>query len=125
MQKINITTIARILLGLILVIFGLNKFFNFMPPMTLGPDAQKFFNALIDSGYIFQVVGLFEVLIGILLISNKLVNLALIALVPIAINFLLFHFFLDIKNIPPALLVTALQCFLIIKKYDSLRSLLK
>ncbi len=42
----KITMVARYLLGLMLLVFGLNKFINFMPALELPPDAATFFGAL-------------------------------------------------------------------------------
>ncbi len=53
----KITMVARYLLGLMLLVFGLNKFINFMPALELPPDAATFFGALMDSGYLMFVIG--------------------------------------------------------------------
>ena len=57
-MNINAEKITRVLIALILVIFGLNKFFNFlpMPPMPLA--AQGFMGALIETGYLMLLVAI-------------------------------------------------------------------
>lgn len=89
------TRVVRVSLGATLVVFGANMIFHFIP-MDL-PDintrAGKFMNSLSATGYIFPVVGVLEVLIGILLILKKWVAFALTILAPISINILLFHLF--------------------------------
>ncbi len=108
----KITMVARYLLGLMLLVFGLNKFINFMPALELPPDAATFFGALMDSGYLMYVVGLVEVVVGLLLVVNKYVPLALILYAPITLNIILFHLFLAPAAILFGAIVLILHVFL-------------
>lgn len=82
--------IARIILGLIFVVFGLNGFLNFIhAPLPTGLAGQ-FVGALIQSHYIYFVAGL-QVIGGALLLVNRYVPLALVLLGPLLVNILLFH----------------------------------
>lgn len=84
--------IARILLGLIFFVFGLNFFFQFIPQQAAPTgNAGIFMGGLFQSGYIFPVIKVIEVLCGILLLAGRFVPLVLIVLMPISINILLFH----------------------------------
>jgi uncharacterized membrane protein YphA (DoxX/SURF4 family) len=115
--------IVRLLLGVMMVVFGLNKFLNFMPAFELAEPAQNFFGALVDSGYIMTIVAIVEIVTGVLLLANKFVPLALVVLFPIMLNAFLFHLFLDIKGIPGALVAVAMNVFLFFaykSKYDEL-----
>ena len=85
---------ARILLGLIFFIFGLNGFFGFIPMPPLPEQAMSFMGALIQSGYLFTFVKAVEVLVGAMLLTGVQVPFALILITPIALNILLFHFVL-------------------------------
>ena len=81
--------IARILLGLVFLVFGLNKFYPFIPQGSLPPGAAgQFMGALLASHYI-MAVGAFEVAGGILLLINRYVPLGLCLLAPIIVNILL------------------------------------
>ena len=82
-------TIARYLLGLIFLIFGLNHYLNFIPmgPMPTGLAGQ-FMGALMQSHYMY-VVAFFEVVPAILLLVNRYVPLALTFLAPVIFNILL------------------------------------
>jgi len=113
----------RILLGAILVIFGLNKFLNFIPVPELPENATAFVTSLGKTGYILQVVGVIEVLIGLLLLLKKWIAFALVVLVPISLNILLFHLFLDIPGISGALLVTLLNGILMYKLWSKYKPL--
>ncbi len=89
------STIARLLLGLIFVVFGLNFWLGFLevPPPPEGSQAAAFMGAMYVSGYL-TVVKVLEVTGGILLLSGRLSNLALAVLGPIVVNIALFHVFL-------------------------------
>lgn len=85
-------TVARILLGLIFFVFGLNGFLNFMPaPEGMPERAMAFAGALAASGYMFPLIKGIEVLSGALLLAGRFVPLALVLLAPIIVNIVLFH----------------------------------
>ncbi len=117
------TKIIRILLGIALLIFGANKFLHFIPMESPSGAAGDFLNSLGTSGYIFPVVGVLEVVIGLLLLLKKWIPFALVLLAPISINILLFHMFLDIPGISIALLITILNGILIYKNWSSFKPL--
>ena len=81
--------VARILLGLVFLIFGLDKFYAFIPqgPLPSGVAGQ-FMGAMFASHYI-MAVGAFEAVGGLLLLINRYVPLALCLLAPIIVNILL------------------------------------
>ncbi|MDN5201527.1 DoxX family membrane protein [Fulvivirgaceae bacterium BMA10] len=112
-MKSKITLVARILLGLMLLLFGLNKFFQFMPPFEMTGAPKDFMDALVASGYIMTVVAIVEVGTGLLLVINKYVPLALLLLAPITVNIILFHVFLDIATIGGGLIIAILQVYLL------------
>lgn len=122
-----VNTIIRIVLGVLLLFFGLNKFLNFMPPFDFGDSigAEKLFNAYIESGYMLQLIGAVEAIVGLLLIINKAVPAALLAFLPIAVNILLFHGILDPANIAPGVLVSLLMTYLIYKNWGHYKHLFK
>lgn len=115
-------TVLQIGLGLMLLTFGLNKFFWFMPDFdfTHFPEAKHLFETLRFSGheptghgYIMSMVGGAEVLIGLLLIFRKWVPFALVALVPISINLVAFHLFVNLSGIVPAIVVALINAYLL------------
>jgi putative oxidoreductase len=99
--------VARILLGLTFLVFGLNGFLNFLHmPMPPGPAGQ-YMGVLFLSHYL-HVVFLLEVIGGVLLLSGQFIPLGLVILGPVLFNILLFHTFLFPAGFPPALLATVL-----------------
>lgn len=102
------TLIARLLLGLIFVVFGLNGFLNFlsMGPMPSGLAGQ-FIGALVMSHY-FWVVAALQIAGGALLLVNRFVPLGLVLLGPVIVNIICYHVFLKLAGIPLAILITVL-----------------
>ena len=119
--------ILRLVLGLLLTVFGINKFADFMPPFNWNGDvaAETFFTALENTGYMMPLIGGLETVVGLLLLTNKWTPFALVALVPISVNIILFHGVLNPANIGPALLVAIINTYLIIKNWDSYRAMFK
>lgn len=83
---------ARLLLGLIFVVFGLNGFLQFLPAPPLPEPAMQFIGALIQSGYLFTLVKALEIIAGLMLLTGFQVPLAQLLLAPIVVNIFLFHF---------------------------------
>jgi len=99
--------IARVLLGLVFTVFGLNGFLHFFPNPPLAGLAGQFMGALFDSHYYVIAFGT-QFIGGVLLLSNRYVPLALTLLGPVIVNILSFHIFLDAENMAPAVVVTVL-----------------
>jgi uncharacterized membrane protein YphA (DoxX/SURF4 family) len=103
-----LTLIARLLLGLVFVVFGLNGFLNFlsMGPMPTGLAGQ-FIGALVLSHY-FWVVAALQIIGGALLLVNRFVPLALVLLGPVIVNIICYHVILNPSGVVPAAVVTVL-----------------
>lgn len=109
------TKTVRIVLGLILVVFGANKMYPFIPLPNPPQQAADFINSLADTGYVLTVIAVAEIFIGVLLLFNKWVPFALLLLVPLSLNIFLFHLFLDVPSIGTAILIVALNGILLYK----------
>lgn len=115
--------IARILLGLIFFVFGLNGFLQFIPAGTLpGGLAGQFITALFQSHYVL-VVSAFQVAGGLLLLVNRYVPLALTILGPVIVNILLFHLLLYRTGISMAIVVAILWGILAVRHRQYFASL--
>ncbi len=115
--------ILRFVLAITLIIFGANKFFNFLPMPIMEADAGRFMGALDISGYMFPLLGIIEILVGILLLLNKAVPFALVLLAPLAVNMVLFHAFMAPAGIGPAALVFVINSYLMYTNWDKLKTL--
>jgi putative oxidoreductase len=107
------TVIARVLLGLIFVVFGSNAFFRFLPMPAPPPNlAGDYLRVFFASGYVY-VIGGFQVLGGLLLLIGRFVPLGLTILGAIIVNILVFHTLMAPEGFPPAIVVTVLEIFLV------------
>ena len=105
---------ARVLLGLIFLIMGLNGFLNFIPqpktPMPAG--VMEFLGALMKSGYMIPLISGTQLLVAILLLANRFVPLALALIAPVIVNIIAFHVFLSPEMIAPGIIVAILEIYL-------------
>ena len=93
--------IARLLLGLMFVVFGLNGFLHFIPQPPPPPgDATNFLTAMSNSHYLVPVY-LIQLIAGLLFLSGQYIPLALAIIAPVIVNILLYHGLMDVKGIPP------------------------
>jgi putative oxidoreductase len=100
--------IARSLLGLIFLVFGLNGFLHFIPAPPPPPGtAGQFIGALFVSNYLV-VVFLLQLVSAVLLLVNRYVPLALTLLAPIIVNILLFHVLMAPTGLFNAIVATVL-----------------
>ena len=104
-----IPTGARLFLGLVFTIFGLNFFLHFMPTPPAPPRGAAFAGALFASGYLFPLLNAAELVAGLLLLGNRFVPLALSVLAPIVVNIVAFHLFLAPSELGLALAVLAAE----------------
>ena len=118
------TIIARVLLGLIFVVFGSNAFLHFIPMPPMSGHAEHFIGAMYATGYL-QIIAALEVIGGALLLVGRYVPLGLTLLGPIIVNIDLFHLFMDHSGLPMAMLVSALSLFLLWRHGDAFKELLR
>lgn len=115
--------VARILMGLIFFVFGLNGFLHFLPAPALEGGAGAFAGALAATGYMFPLIKGTEVIAGLLLLSNRFVPLALTILAPVVVNIFLFHTVLTPPN-PMAFFLVIANVYLAWVHRDAFRAML-
>ncbi len=122
----HLPTAARLFMGLLFFVFGLNGFLNFIPPPAEGlPEAAVAFSAaLMKSGYLFQLIKGTEVLVGALLLLNRFVPLALALIAPVVVNIVAFHAFLLPSGMVMTFIVLALELYLAWAYRGAFRSML-
>ena len=117
---------ARIVMGLLFLVFGLNGFLNFIPPpktpMPVG--AMAFAGALVKTGYMMQLIALTQLVVGALLVVNRFVPLALALIAPFIVNSMAFHVFLEPSGLPMAGGVAVLEIYLAWAYRESFRPML-
>ena len=115
--------VIRILLGLFVLVFGLNKFFHFIPMEAPTGDAGAYFGALMSSKTLI-LVAVVEIVAGLALIFNKYGALLALILMSVSINAVLFHAVLDPTNIAGALVMLVLNILVLYGYRDKYKSLL-
>ena len=104
--------IARILLGLMFLVFGLNNILHFLHmPMPQGLPGE-YLGILVSSNYM-TFVAVLQVIGGLLLLVGRFVPLGLTLLGPIIVNILLFHFLIAHGGALEGLIALVLELFLI------------
>jgi putative oxidoreductase len=106
--------VARLLLGVIFVVFGLNGFLHFIKaPMPTG-IAGQFIGAIFASGFWVVIFGV-QVISGVLFLAGRFVPLALVLIGPMIVNILCFHALMGAPGLPLAIVVAALWAIVAIR----------
>ena len=103
-----VAMIARYLMALEFLVFGMNKFLNFIPTPPTLPGAAVQFSAVLISTHFIYIIAVLEVFVGILLLINRYVPLALTLLGPVVVNILIFHLLMLPSGLPIAGLTVVL-----------------
>jgi len=106
------TAIVRVLLGLMFLVFGLNGLLNFIPaPKDMPQEIMNVMGALMKAGYMTVVSGA-EVLVAVLLLTNRFVPLALALLAPIIVGIITYHVAMQPATIGPGMVVLLMELYL-------------
>jgi putative oxidoreductase len=114
MNTINrkLPLVARIFLGAIFLVFGLNKFLHFIPQPPMSGRPLEFMGGMMAAGYLFPLLALTEIVAGALLIGGRFVPLAITLLAPIIVNIAGFHLALAPEGLPVVAVVLASELYL-------------
>lgn len=119
----KVLLVLRIVFGLFLITFGLNKFFHFMPMGEMGEAAGNFFGALMSTKTL-MLVAIVEIAAGLSLLLNKYAALMMLILMSISINAVLFHATLEPGLIPGAIVLLVLNVVMLYAYKDKYKDLL-
>ncbi len=119
-------TVARILMGLGFFASGLAGLLNLMPKSSTPPPeaVMAFAGALMKTGYMFKLIKGTELAVGVLLLSNRFVPLALAVIAPVLVNIIAFHAFLFPAGIGPGAVLLVLELYLAWAYRDAFRPML-
>ncbi|OOQ60053.1 DoxX family membrane protein [Mucilaginibacter pedocola] len=110
--------IARVILGAIFLVFGINQFVQILDSIIHFPlldrRADNYLMTLSRAEYFFPCLKILEMLCGLSLLTNRFTALFLIALFPITLNMFLFDVFLGHQLLPLGITVVGLNVFLLI-----------
>ena len=122
-----LTAVLRILPGLFLLLMGLNGFLNFLPQpkVEMSEGAMAFSTALMKTGYMMQLIAATQLIVGLFLVLNRFVPLALALFAPFIVNSMAFHICLEHTGLPMASVFLAIELYLAWVYRDSYRSMLR
>ena len=104
--------VARILLGLVFFVFGLNGFLHFIPQPAMPGKVVTFMGGMIGTGYMMPLIFGTQVVTGVLLLAGRFVPLALALIAPVIVNIFALHAFLAPEGLPMAVVVAVLELYL-------------
>ncbi len=106
------------LLGLLMTVTGLNKFLKFMDLPEMADAGTQLMMAFAESGWVIPLLGIAEVIGGILLILPKTRALGAIVLFPVIVGILLFHLVNDPAGTPMSVVLIAILGWIIFENKD-------
>jgi uncharacterized membrane protein YphA (DoxX/SURF4 family) len=119
----KVVTILRLVLGILCLVFGINKFTNFLPLPELSGDAANYFAALTNSKAM-ALVGVVLIIAGLALLFDKYSALVALILMSISVNAFLFHLVLDPSGIARTATLLIVNILVLIGYKDKYKPLL-
>ncbi len=116
--------VLRILFGLFLLFFGLNKFFDFVIFIPETQDAVNYLEAL-EVTKTMHIVAIIEIIAGIALLLNKFGALLMVILMSISINAVLYHTTLEPSTITGSIILIVFNVLMLYGYKDQYKDLLK
>jgi putative oxidoreductase len=124
-MKNKILNTVSFLFALLLIMGGLNKFFNFMPmPENMAPALVNDFTAFIEIVWLMPLVGAAEVIGGLLIIIPKTRALGTLVLFPVMVGVILTHIFVDPASLPMGLVLWAIMGWMIYDNREKFKKLI-
>jgi len=125
-MKKKILLVVCILFGLMFINAGLNKIFNYIPaPTDLSEKMMKVMAAFMEIGWLMPLVAVAEIVGGILFMIPKLRALGAIIIFPVMIGIILTHIFLEPSGLPLALVLLAINLWVIIENREKYMPMIK
>jgi len=125
-MKKKILFVVSLLFGLMFINSGLNKFFNYMPmPKDMPESMMKLFGAFMEIGWLIPLIAVIEIVGGVLFITNKYRALGAIMIFPIMIGVLLTHITKAPSGLPIALILFAINVWVIIENREKYMPMIK
>ena len=120
----RVFTAARILLGIIFLVFSANYWLKFIPVPSPAAEslAAGFMGAIFGSGFL-TFVKVLELVSAVLLLSGRYINLALTLLGPIVVNILLFHVLIKQADHGLSILIAILALVVLIGQKNYLKTI--
>ena len=116
---------VQVLAGLMLVVFGLNKFFQFIPMAAPAPEMGAYLGALAATGFLFPLIAVIEIVAGVAFLTNKYASLMVLFVTPVMVNAFLAHLFLDPAGIGGSAFIMLVLISIIVNHKDRYAEIFK
>ncbi len=124
--KNKILFVLALLLGLMFINAGLNKFLNYMPmPEHMPGKMMNAMKAIMEIGWLLPLVGIVEIFGGILVIIPKTRALGALMLFPIMVGIMLTNINQDTSGLPIALVMAAILIWIMVENRAKYLPLIK
>jgi uncharacterized membrane protein YphA (DoxX/SURF4 family) len=91
---------VRTLIGLLFIFASATYFLNLVSEPELTGNAKTFTDGIMASGYLMPLAKAFELLCGLAFVTGRFVPLAVVLVMPIAVNILFINIFLMRDGLP-------------------------
>tara|TARA_R110002096_G_C14379754_1_gene705597 strand:- start:92 stop:469 length:378 start_codon:yes stop_codon:yes gene_type:complete len=125
-MKKKIMFVVSLLFGLVFINAGLNKFFNYMPiPEDLPENMVKLMSAIMEVSWLIPLVAFAEILGGLLFAIPKTRILGAMVIFPVIIGILLTNINSAPSDLPIALILLAINLWIIYENREKLSLLIR
>jgi uncharacterized membrane protein YphA (DoxX/SURF4 family) len=125
-MKKKILFVLSILFGLMFINSGLNKFFNYIPvPADLPENAVKMMTAMMGIVWLLPLIATAEIVGGTLFMITKTRALGAIIIFPVMVGILLTHVFIIPSGLPLALVLLAIELWVIFENREKYMPMIK
>jgi len=115
----------QVIAGLMLVVFGLNKFLHFIPMGQPAMAMGAYLGALGATGFLFPLIAVIEIVGGIAFITNKYASLMVLIVMPVMLNAFLAHLFLDPAGIGGSAFILLALIVIIVRHLGRYKDILR
>ncbi|ASZ13689.1 DoxX family protein [Chitinophaga pendula] len=125
-MKKKVLFVISLLFGLMFINAGLNKFLNYMPvPKDMPESMMKLMGAISQITWLIPLVGIVEIVGGILFITNRYRALGAIIIFPVMIGILLININSAPSGLPIALTLFAINLWVIFENREKYMPLVR
>jgi uncharacterized membrane protein YphA (DoxX/SURF4 family) len=124
--KSKLLFVLAFLFGLMFINAGLNKFFNYMSmPEKLPEKMVKAFGAFMEIGWLMPLVGIAEIIGGLLIIIPRTRALGALIVFPVMVGIILTNIVQDKTGLPFAIILSAILTWIMYENREKYFPLLK
>jgi putative oxidoreductase len=126
-MKQKILFVLSLLFGLMFINSGLNKFFNYMPydPKDIPEAMMKDMVAFMEIVWLMPLIGIAEIIGGVLFILPKTRALGAIVIFPVMVGIVLTHSIVAPAALPIALVLFAINLWVIFENREKYLPMVK